>query len=88
MYATIQKWGNSNGLRFPKALLDAIGLKENDRVELIKSPDAITIRKASATQHKTLEGRLTAVYGKPIEQNGRITSEEMEWGKAEGSEAW
>lgn len=45
MYATIQKWGNSNGLRFPKALLDAIGLKENDRVELIQSADAITIKK-------------------------------------------
>ena len=60
MYATIQKWGNSNGLRFPKALLDAIGLKENDRVELIQSADAITIKKASPTQHKTLEERLTA----------------------------
>ena len=88
MYATIQKWGNSNGLRFPKALLDAIGLKENDRVELIQSADAITTKKASPVSHKTLEERLTAFYGKPIEQIGRIPSEEMEWGKAEGSEAW
>ena len=32
MYATIQKWGNSQGLRLPKALLDSIGLRENDRV--------------------------------------------------------
>ena len=70
------------------ALLDAIGLKENDRVELIQSADAITIKKASPTQHKTLEERLTAFYGKPIEQIDRISSEEMEWGKAEGSEAW
>ena len=70
------------------ALLDAIGLKENDRVELIQSADAITIKKASPTQHKALEERLTAFYGKPIEQIGRIPSEEMEWGKAEGSEAW
>ena len=62
MYATIQKWGNSNGLRFPKALLDAIGLKENDRVELIQSADAITIKKASPTQHKTLEERLAAFH--------------------------
>lgn len=48
MYATIQKWGNSNGLRFPKALLDAIGLKENDRVELIQSADAITNKKSES----------------------------------------
>ena len=61
MYATIQKWGNSNGLRFPKALLDAIGLKENDRVELIQSADAITIKKASPTRSEEhtseLQGR-------------------------------
>ena len=55
MYATIQKWGNSQGLRIPKALL---------------------------------EERLTAFYGKPIDQIDRIEAEELDWGKAEGSEAW
>ena len=88
MYATIQKWGNSNGLRFPKALLDAVGLKENDRIELIQSADTIMIKKASPAPHKTLEERLTAFYGKPIEQIGRIETEEFSWGKAEGGEAW
>ena len=39
MYATIQKWGNSQGLRIPKALLDAVGLKEHDRVELVQMDD-------------------------------------------------
>jgi len=88
MYATIQKWGNSNGLRVPKALLDAVGLRENDRVELVQNHDYITIKKACPIQHKTLEERLTSFYGKPVEQIDRIPSEEMEWGKAEGSEAW
>lgn len=88
MYATIQKWGNSNGLRVPKALLDAVGLRENDRVELVQNHDSITIKKACPIQHKTLEERLTSFYGKPVEQIDRIPSEEMEWGKAEGSEAW
>ena len=71
MYATIQKWGNSQGLRIPKALLDAVGLKEHDRVELVQ-----------------MEERLTAFYGKPIDQIDRIEAEELDWGKAEGSEAW
>ena len=88
MYATIQKWGNSNGLRVPKALLDAVGLRENDRVELVQNHDSITIKKACPIQHKTLEERLTSFYGKPVEQIDRVPSEEMEWGKAEGSEAW
>ena len=43
MYATIQKWGNSQGLRIPKALLDAVGLKEHDRVELVQMDDGINI---------------------------------------------
>lgn len=37
MYATIQEWGNSQGLRIPKALLDVLGLRENDRVELTQA---------------------------------------------------
>ena len=65
MYATIQKWGNSQGLRIPKALLDAVGLKEHDRVELVQMDDGINIRRASAIPHRTLEERLTAFYGKP-----------------------
>ena len=83
MYATIQKWGNSQGLRIPKALL-----KEHDRVELVQMDDGINIRRASATPHRTLEERLTAFYGKPIDQIDRIEAEELDWGKAEGSEAW
>ena len=66
MYATIQKWGNSLGLRIPKPLLDALGIHENDRVELLSDHDSITIRKVSAPAHKTLEERLTAYYGKRL----------------------
>ena len=88
MYAKIQKWGNRQGLRIPKAILDAVGLKEHDRVELVQMDDGISIRRASATLHRTLEERLTAFYGKPIDQISRIESEELDWGKAEGPEAW
>ena len=35
MYATVQKWGNSQGIRIPKTLLDTLGIFENDRVELV-----------------------------------------------------
>ncbi|MCI9310995.1 MAG: AbrB/MazE/SpoVT family DNA-binding domain-containing protein [Lawsonibacter sp.] len=88
MYATIQKWGNSNGLRIPKAFLDTLGLRENDRVELIQTEDAITIKKAAAVPHKTLEERLTEFYGKPIQEIGPLQAEEVDWGKAEGREVW
>ena len=71
MYATIQRWGNSQGLRIPKALLDALGLRENDRVELIQSDDGIQIKKAAAG-HRTLEERLVAFYGKPVDEIPRL----------------
>lgn len=34
MYTTIQKWGNSNAIRLPKAILEMAELNENDKVEL------------------------------------------------------
>ena len=88
MYATVQKWGNSQGIRIPKSLLESLGIRENDRVELLQTEDMITIKKAAATPHKTLEERLTSFYGKPIEEIGRIQNQEVDWGQAEGSEVW
>lgn len=88
MYATIQKWGNSNGLRIPKAFLDTLGLRENDRVELTQTEDSITIRKATAAPHRTLEERLVEFYGKPVQEIGLLQEEEVDWGKAEGREVW
>ena len=57
MYATIQRWGNSQGLRIPKAMLEAIGLRENDRVELTQEEDGIRIQKLPQARHRTLEER-------------------------------
>lgn len=89
MYATIQRWGNSQGLRIPKVLLDAIGLRENDRVELVQADDGIQIKKTATAQHRSLEERLTSFYGKSIDELGRIESEpEIEWGTPEGDEVW
>lgn len=88
MYATIQRWGNSHGLRIPKTLLDAIGLHENDRVELVQVQDGIQIQKVIRPRHRTLEERLTAFYGKPIEEIPAVESEEVDWGHGEGSEVW
>ncbi len=89
MYATIQKWGNSQGLRIPKALLEALGLRENDQVELVQEENGISIRKVSPVRHRPLEERLTAFYGKPLEDIGRIENgPEVDWGKAEGTEVW
>nr|WP_300680009.1 AbrB/MazE/SpoVT family DNA-binding domain-containing protein [uncultured Acetatifactor sp.] len=48
MQATIQKWGNSQGIRIPKAFLDALGMVENDFVELNRVDDKIFVAQVPA----------------------------------------
>jgi len=57
MFATIQKWGNSQAVRLPKGILEATLLRENDRVEIHAKNNYIIIRRAGK-KHKTLEERL------------------------------
>lgn len=87
MEATIQRWGNSQGLRIPKILLDSLGIQENDRVELTQTECGIHIQKVTAS-HRTLEERLIAFYSMPIEQIPRIDQKELDWGDAQGGEIW
>ena len=62
VYTTIQKWGNSHGIRIPKQLLEALDLRESDKVEIERQQDAIVIRKAGI-RHRTLEERLAGFEG-------------------------
>ena len=41
----IQKWGNSQGIRIPKNVLQAVGLRDGDAVEIVTVEDRITIQK-------------------------------------------
>ena len=46
MYASIQKWGNSNAVRLPKAILDKMRLRENDQLEIIERDHQIILQAA------------------------------------------
>ena len=69
-------------------MLDAIGLRENDRVELTQEEDGIRIQTLPQARPRTLEERLTTFYGQTLEQIGPVESEELDWGSAEGTEVW
>jgi len=43
--ATIQKWGNSQGVRIPKKILDNLKFKENERVDIQELNGDIIIKK-------------------------------------------
>ncbi len=80
MQTSIQKWGNSQAVRLPKPLLDAVSLGENDRVELSVENDCIIIRPAS-NRHRTLKERLA-------DYHGHYECSEWDTGGPEGNEAW
>ena len=69
-----------------KSLIDK-AVEENDRVELTQADGGIHIKKAGFG-HRTLEERLTAFYGRPIEEIPRLNDQEVDWGGKSGDEVW
>lgn len=81
MQATIQKWGNSQGIRIPKAFLDALGMSENDVVELDRVNDNIIIKKVKKENNLTLDDIFKGY-------DGEYKAEEFDWGSPVGKEVW
>ena len=80
MYATIQKWGNSQAIRLPKGILEAADLHENDRIEINTDNNVIVIKRVNK-KHKKLEERLAGY-------TGDYKSGEWNTGETKGNEAW
>ena len=74
MQATIQKWGNSQGIRIPKAFLEALGMRENDLVELSRVDNNILISKVKKEQELTLEDIFQ-------DYDGAYKAEKFDWKK-------
>lgn len=80
MYATIQKWGNSQAIRLPKGILEIAALHENDKVEINVENECIVIKRVKR-RHKTIEERLVGYSG-----DYKVT--EWDTGKPQGNEVW
>ncbi|MDE6421472.1 MAG: AbrB/MazE/SpoVT family DNA-binding domain-containing protein [Lachnospiraceae bacterium] len=85
MQATIQKWGNSQGIRIPKAFLEALGMAENDLVELSRVDDNLVIKKVKKENEKVSELTLEEIFK---DYEGDDTAEEFDWGVPVGKEVW
>jgi antitoxin MazE len=46
MAVTLQKWGNSVGVRLPKPMMEQIGLKEGAQVDVQVEGDHLVIRRS------------------------------------------
>jgi len=78
MNATIQKWGNSQGIRIPKVILEGLSLKEGTDVELFVEDNALIIKPRSK---RTIQDLF-------IGYDGEYTPEEVDWGADVGGEKW
>ena len=73
----IRAWGNSQGIRIPKSILEKMDLKTSDILEIEVEGGVIMLRKPFV--HKTFEERLA-------EFNGEISVCDFDWGEPVGRE--
>lgn len=76
---TVQKWGNSIGLRIPKRIADKIGVVNGSEVELQAIEGKIIVNPVA--EEITLENLLAKC--KPENRHN-----EIDFGKPEGNEIW
>ncbi len=76
---TIQKWGNSQGIRIPKSILKAVNWKADEELSVFTENDKIIIEPKK--KRKNIVELFENFYGeyKPVE---------MEWGDPVGEEIW
>ena len=80
MKAEIKKWGNSQGIRLSKEILQMANMGLNEILDISASDGIITLTKAY--RHKTLEERAAEYDGK-LNRDG-----EYDWGETVGREIW
>ena len=82
---TIVKWGNSQGIRIPRSLMELMNLSINEKVEISVANNIMYIRKSC--QYQNLKERMEAFYQKPIDKI-YVESTEEDWGPPQGDEIW
>jgi antitoxin MazE len=82
MVTKVQKWGNSQGLRLAKSLLDEAQVDIGDEVKVSVRRGQIIIEPVTKVRGGYDLKKLVA----KIPKNYR--AEEMDWGHAVGKEAW
>lgn len=80
MQVQVKQWGNSQGIRIPKEILQKVNVTMNDVLEVEVSDGKIILYKSF--RHRTLEERAA-------EYNGELNLDgEFDWGDPVGREIW
>lgn len=79
MTTTIQKWGNSQGIRIPKVILDTVKWNENEEIIILVENEKLIIEKAN--NRKNIK-ELFKDY------KGKYEPVDIDWGETVGDEIW
>ena len=79
METQVVKWGNGQGIRIPRLVMNELGIRVNDTL-LMEIEDGKIILRRKTFRHRSLEERVAAYGGKL----GPYT--EYDWGEPEGRE--
>ncbi len=82
MVTKIQKWGNSQGLRFSKIILEEAGIHVGDEVRVSVQDGKITVEPANR-----VHGRYD-IKELVTQMPDDYQAEEVDWGSPQGREAW
>lgn len=82
----VKKWGNSNGVRIPKNVMQFLGIHTDDTItidtEIVDGRKRIVIESASAPKEDTI-AELFKDY-----EGGSFKSEVIDFGEPIGKELW
>lgn len=82
MTTKIQRWGNSQGLRLPKAILSEADIQVGDEVSIVARDGTIVVTAVQKVRGKYDLGDLVSQIADGYE------AEELDWGPPVGNEAW
>lgn len=82
MNTTIQKWGNSQGIRLPKYILEQINWNVDEVLNIEVKDNSIILKKKSQDYPVIDLEKLFSEY------DGEIPIGEIDWGEPQGNEVW
>lgn len=87
MNTTLKRWGNSQGVRIPKAMIESLGMEIGSELTIRLSSDGTRITITPARDGRPLRGR-HRIEDLVASSSPDAFEGEFDWGEPRGGEVW
>ena len=87
MRTTLQRWGNSQGIRIPKGIADSLGISVGAELTVEISDDRTSITVTPSRDTRPVQSRYRIEDLIAVSAPGAFTGE-TDWGDSQGKEVW